>query len=94
MAKWKDKLAKLSPKSEQSREAAFEAEMMALVGQETEPSTTPAPPSSSSHPVGTQNSIAIILTEDGRETTFTNLESVPLEVRQRIVAAWLGGPKT
>lgn len=83
MPKWKD-IAGLSAQEERAREAAFEAEMLAMIttakSQPPDASPTPA--------VSTRDGIQISVTDDGQTTLYSNLETVPWPVRQRIMNAW------
>ena len=80
MPKWKH-LDSLSDQSQKAREAAFEAEMVAMiVPGKSQPATI-----SSTTP--TREAIQISVTKDG-QTTLYNLETVPCQVRQQILNAW------
>jgi len=79
MSKWKN-LTKLSDQEEKAREAAFEAEMLAMIAPGTQP---PAAPSMA--PI--RKPIQISVTDNG-QTTLYNLETVPWPVRQQIMNAW------
>jgi TM2 domain-containing membrane protein YozV len=91
MPKWKD-IAKLSARDEKSREAAFEAEMLATIATDkSKPPVDPpapvvidSPPSSAPVP----DAVQILVTENGQTTRYDNLESVPRQVRQRILSVW------
>ena len=90
MSKWKDSLSKISGKSEKEREAAFEAAMLAEIAKDKpkQPSPTAASPLQSSSPPSA-DSITISVTEDGKTTTYSDLASVPLSLRQRVLNVWL-----
>lgn len=88
MAKWKE-ISKLSGKDEKTREAAFEAAMMAELAKTASsqsPPTSPAPP-----PLVQPSGITIAVTENGQTTTY-ELDKAPLPLRKRIVDAWLSKP--
>jgi len=89
MPNWKS-LAKLSDQEEKAREAAFEAEMVAMIATGR---SSPAPPviNPSAPCVTSHNDIQISITNDG-QTTLYNLETVPWPVRQRIMNAWRPSP--
>lgn len=72
MAKWKDNLNKISGKSEQEREAAFEAAMLAELGRKT---SSPNPPAPRSQPTAgpARPAISITVTENGQTTTYPDL---------------------
>ena len=80
MPKWKD-VSKLSPKEESKREAAFEAAMIEELAGNKAPQQPPTVPAI--------DVITISVTEDGKTTTYSDLASVPLSVRQRILNVWL-----
>jgi TM2 domain-containing membrane protein YozV len=89
MVEWKS-VAKLSDQSEKSREAAFEAEMLAMIAPtKSPPAPTVANPSSPSVPI--PEGIHISVTTDGR-TTLYNLEAAPWPVREQIMNAWRPPP--
>jgi hypothetical protein len=96
MPKWTD-IAKLSDQEAKTREAQFEAEMLALVAQgEPQPPAAVAPaPSATTLPVApvpTHDGIQISVTANGQTSRFNNLEAVPGPVRQHIMSAWIGSP--
>ena len=80
MPKWKN-LEGLSDQSEKAREAAFEAEMLAIIA----PGKSPPPTAPSIPPI--REAIQISVTDNG-QTTLYNLEAVPWSVRQQIMNAW------
>ncbi len=83
MSKWKD-IAKLSDQDAKKREAAFEAEMLASFRKdESQPSLTPPAPV-----IPIRDGIQISVTDNGHTTHYTNLETVPVPVRTRIMNAW------
>lgn len=90
MAKWKD-IGKLSAADEKRREAAFEAAVMAELGKQERP-LVPSHPSAPAGSTTPESSITVTVTIGGQTTVFSRLEDVPVEIRQRIVAAWLAGP--
>jgi TM2 domain-containing membrane protein YozV len=77
MLNWKA-VAKLTDQDEKTREAAFEAEMLAMIAP-AKPTSAPAVPS--------HDGIQISVTADG-QTTLYNLETAPAPVRQQIMNAW------
>jgi len=97
MATWKD-IAKLSDHDEKTREAAFEAEMLALLATDK-----PKPPvaASSPSPAGTapvstlvpRDGIQISVTENG-QTTLYDLTTAPASIRDKISNAWGLSPKS
>ncbi len=84
MPKWKD-IAKLSDREEQTREAAFEAQMLAvLAADKPKPSaitTAPAPI------IATRDAIQISVTENG-QTTLYEMATAPASVQEQIANAW------
>ena len=86
MPKWTD-ITKLSDREAKTREAQFEAEMLALIAQGGSPTPTVSPAPSATT-VSTRDGIQISVTEKGQTTTYGNLESIPESVRQRIMNAW------
>jgi hypothetical protein len=95
MANWKS-ILKLSDKEEHQREAAFEAAMMAELTK-VKPSPAPAQPpvvARPSVPVAPPktDAVAITVTQAGKTTTYTDLATVPVALRQRIMNAWLASP--
>jgi hypothetical protein len=93
MPKWKD-IARLSSSEEKAREAAFEAQMLAAIAADkSEPPVPPVTvPPPSTAPV--HNAIQIAVTENGQTTRYDNLETVPRQVRQRILSAWQPAPQS
>jgi hypothetical protein len=88
MPEWKD-IARLSDQEEKTREAAFEARMLAMIAQdESQPSTTTSPASAA--PV--HDGIQVSVTENGQTIHYNDLEAVPWPVRQRIMNAWRPSP--
>ncbi|MSR64446.1 MAG: hypothetical protein EXS18_01545 [Verrucomicrobiae bacterium] len=88
MSKWKEDLSKVSGKSEKEREAAFEAAMMAELAR-AKPSQAPQPAQAQSSQPPVSGTITITVTEGGKTTTYPDLASVPVLLRQKIVNAWL-----
>lgn len=80
MPKWKE-ISKLSSKEASKREAEFEAAMI----EELAKSKAPHQPTVEQ----ATDSITISVTEDGKTTTYSDLASVPLALRQRILNVWL-----
>ena len=96
MADW-NTIAKLSDREAKTREAQFEAEMLAMVAQGESQTPTPAPaPSTTTLPtptvVATRDGIQISVTDNGQTTRYSNLETVPGPVRQQIMSAWIVSP--
>jgi TM2 domain-containing membrane protein YozV len=93
--KWKD-IARLSAREEKSREAAFEAQTLAAVAADkSKPSVDPPAPPVADPPPSTapvRDAIQISVTENGQTTRYDNLETVPSQVRQRILSAWRPAP--
>jgi TM2 domain-containing membrane protein YozV len=88
MSKWKD-IARLSDQEAKKREAAFEAEMLStLAPGRSQPPAAPHPPI-----IPIRDGIQISVSENGHTTNYTNLETVPLSVRQRIMSVWLSAPR-
>jgi len=91
MPKWKH-IARLSEREEKSREAAFEAEMLAaLAADKSEPPAVSSTPPVAEPPPATvpaSDAIQITVTQNGQTTQYDNLESVPWQVQQRILTAW------
>lgn len=85
MADW-DKISRLSEDDAKKREAAFEAQMLAMLAKEQ-----PAPPRSAP-PVTGDATIRISVTAHGQTTEYDNLESVPALVRERILRTWRPAP--
>jgi hypothetical protein len=87
MSKWKD-IAKLSDQEAKKRETAFEAEMLASLATDKS-----QPPAASSPPIiPVRDGIRISVIENGQTANYTNLATVPLSVRQRIMNMWLSLP--
>jgi hypothetical protein len=109
MPDWKT-IAKLSDREAKTREAEFEAQMLALLAQgESKPSAAvaPTPPVQSrsasvplavvpapSSPISARDGIQISVTNNGQTALYNNLESVPVAVRQQIINAWILSPAT
>jgi len=97
MSKWKD-IARLGDKAEKQRETTFEAAMIAALGKEKKttqpvsPAVGPTPPVPQQANSLASGAIAITVTENGKTTTYTDLNAVPLAFRQKIVVAWLSKP--
>jgi len=91
MPKWKD-IAKLSSSDENSREAAFEAQILAAISTDKPelPVDLPTPPVADPLPstAPIRDAIQICVTENGRTTRYNNLETVPWQVQQRILSVW------
>jgi TM2 domain-containing membrane protein YozV len=85
MPKWKD-IASLSGQSEKTREAAFEAQMLAAVATD-KPASAPPVINPSTPSASIRDGIQISVTGDG-QTTLYNLETAPWPVRQLIMNAW------
>ncbi len=93
MAKWKESLNKITGKNETERAAAFEAAAMAELSHANPTQPTPSATHSPHPPTpSSASSITITTTENGTTVTYHDLASVPLELRQRIVSAWLSKP--
>ena len=88
MPKWKD-IARLSDQEEKAREAAFEAQMLAMIAQSKSPPPATTSPASAA-PV--HDDIQISVADNGQTTLYNNLEAVPWPVRQRIMNAWRASP--
>jgi hypothetical protein len=95
MPDWKD-IAKLSDREAKTREAQFEAEMLAMVaqGESQAPAASPAPstPTLPTSTVLIRDAIQISVTDNGQTTRYNNLEAVPRPVRQQIMSAWIASP--
>jgi len=95
MPDWKD-ITKLSDREAKIREAQFEAEMLALLAQDgtQTPAASPAPSATTSPiaPAPTPDAIQISVTDNGQTTRYSNLDNVPVSVRQRIMNAWIVSP--
>jgi hypothetical protein len=85
MRNWKD-IGKLSSKQEKDRESAFEAAMLTELAHEKPPKKGPPPPG------GTADTVAISVTQNGKTTTYHDLDTVPPALRQRILNAWSSKP--
>ncbi len=91
MPKWKD-IAKLSDREEKTREAAFEAQMLAtLAADKSEPSvaiSSPPPITAELKSVPTaHDGVQISVTENGK-TTLYDLATAPAPVREQVRNAW------
>ncbi|HTS18266.1 MAG TPA: hypothetical protein VMP11_11880 [Verrucomicrobiae bacterium] len=86
MSQWKD-ISKLSGSDAKAREAAFEAEMLAVLAADKAkpPATLPTTTSS-------REGIRISVTANGQTTSY-NMESVPPSIRDQIGAAWNLSPQ-
>ena len=96
MPDWKT-IARLSDKDAKTREAQFEAEMLALAAQGSPQTPAASPvPAATTLPtptvVATRDGIQISVTSNGQTTRYSNLESVPGPIRQHIMSAWIGSP--
>src|SRR5580700_335509 len=101
-------IATLSDKDAKTREAQFEAEMLAMIAQDpSRPpgSTAPSVKISSaqsrsasvplavvSSPAPIRDGIQIFVTANGQTAHYNNLEAVPGPLRQHIMSAWIGSP--
>jgi hypothetical protein len=92
MPNWKD-IARLSDREGKTREAAFEAEMLALAASENPKPSTGSPPKPTSSMPELRDAIQISVTENG-QTTLYDLATVPAPVRERIRNAWGLIPKS
>src|SRR5882724_6498833 len=95
MPDWKD-IAKLSDREAKTREAQFEAEMLALIaqGDSSTPAASPTP-SATTLPTPTipiRDGVQISVTSHGQTAHYNNLEAVPAPVRQQIMSAWIVSP--
>ncbi len=91
MPKWKD-IAKLSDREEQTREAAFEAQMLAVLAADTpKPSAASSPPPTPI--IVPRDAIQISVTENG-QTTLYDLANAPASVQEQIGNAWGLSPKS
>jgi len=90
MPKWTN-IARLSEQQERAREAAFEAQMLALIAA---PTDNPQPKPSPSHPAASPqaDAIHITVTANGHTTHYPNLHTVPTHLRQHILNTWLATP--
>jgi len=90
MPKWKD-IAKLSDREEQTREAAFEAQMLAaLAADKPKPSAASTAPKPITAP---RDAIQISVTENG-QTKLYDLATAPASVREQIGNAWRLSPSS
>src|SRR5260221_1194625 len=89
-------ITKLSEQEAKKREAAFEAEMLALLSRNkvespvATPVATPStPPTASPAPVDRpRDGIQVSVTENGQTTIYQNLEAVPSVIRNRMMSSW------
>lgn len=89
MPNWKS-IDRLSNQSEKAREAAFEAEMLAMMT--AGKSSAPPPVMHPSTPgIPNRDGIQVSVTSDS-QTTLYSLETVPSSVRQQIMNAWRPSP--
>jgi TM2 domain-containing membrane protein YozV len=90
MPKWKD-IAKLSDREEKTREAAFEAQMLAMLATDEPKSpvaSSPSPAITAPAPsIITRDGVQISVTENG-ETTLYDLATAPAPVREQVSNAW------
>jgi hypothetical protein len=90
MPKWKD-IDKLSDREEKTREAAFEAQMLAMLATERpKPSTASSPPPTiipSALTIAPRDAVQISVTKNG-QTTLYDLATAPAPVREQISNAW------
>jgi hypothetical protein len=95
MPDWKT-IAKLSDREARTREAQFEAEMLAMIAQggPQTPVASPAPstPTLPASTVPIRDAIQISVTDNGQTTLYNNLENVPGPIRQQIMNAWIVSP--
>jgi TM2 domain-containing membrane protein YozV len=96
MPKWND-IAKLSDREEKTREAAFEAEMLALLATDKpKPSAASSPPPTGPAPAPTiapRDAVQICVTENGQTAVYA-LASTPEPVREQIGNAWGLSPRS
>jgi hypothetical protein len=90
-------IAKLSDREAKTREAQFEAEMLAMIAQGGPQSPVASPaPSTTALPTPTvvaiRDGIQISVTDNGQTTRYSNLETVPGPIRQQIMNAWILSP--
>ncbi len=91
MPKWKD-IAKLSDRDEKTREAAFEAQMLAaFAADKPKPSAALSPPPTPI--IAPRDAIQISVTENG-QTTLYDLATAPASVQEQIVNAWGLSPRS
>jgi hypothetical protein len=97
MPDWKD-ITKLSDREAKTREAQFEAEMLALIANGESPKPAPtsvgAVSNRDSAPSPVHDGVQISVTANGQTAHYNNLEAVPTPVRQRIMNAWNLAPTT
>ena len=99
MPKWNN-IARLSEQQEKAREAAFEAQMLALIAAPTDNSNTPLPKPTPIHPaasprpdtVPVSDAIHITVIANGHTTHYPHLLAVPTHLRQHILNTWLTAP--
>ena len=96
MPKWKG-IDKLSGREEKTREAAFEAQMLAMLATEKPTaSTASSPPPTTSLPapiLSPRDAVKISVTENG-QTTLYDLASAPAPIREQIGNAWGLSPES
>ncbi len=96
MPKWND-IAKLSDREEKTREAAFEAQMLAILAEDKpKPSTASVQPPTTLAPapaIAPRDAVQICVTEDGR-TALYDLASTPESVREQVGNAWGLSPRS
>jgi hypothetical protein len=82
-------ISRLSDSDEMKRAAAFEAQALAALAK-VSPSPSGQPPAAAPQTPGApaRDGIQISVTADGQTTHYTNLETVPVPVRQRILNLW------
>jgi hypothetical protein len=83
--KWKG-WSPLSDETAKQREAAFEAAVLAELAAEKRKQAAPCPAVAPHAP----DQITITVTAAGKSATYASLDAVPLDIRERIVSAWLG----
>ena len=99
MPKWTN-IARLSEQQEKAREAAFEAQMLALISAPADNSNNPQPKPTPTHPAASPHldtapvtdSIHITVTTNGHTTHYPHLHAVPTHLRQHILNTWLTTP--
>jgi TM2 domain-containing membrane protein YozV len=91
MPKWKD-IAKLSDREEQTREAAFEAQMLAMLATD-KPNPSAASSPSPTPIIAPGDAVQICVTENG-QTTLYDLASTPEPLREQISTAWGLSPRS
>lgn len=88
MSSWK-KIEKLSDRDAKTREAAFEAEMLAQIAPSPlKPPVVSTPLAATSPTVNAVDAVQIVVTENGQTNFYTDLSAVPNSVRQRILNVW------